>query len=194
MYKPNDHYAQKARKQGLKARSAFKLSEIQARHRILAKGNRVLDLGCAPGSWLQIALKIIGPTGLAVGIDIQSSAPLPPAANLKVLQGSVFEFDQISELSGLTFDVVLSDMAPSTTGIRVVDQSRSAELAKAAFEIAQNRLVRGGNFCAKVFESPEVNGLFAKMKLSFRQTFRFRPQSTRKESTEIFLVGTHFLA
>ena len=193
MYKANDYYAQKAKKLGFKARSAFKLQEIQAQHRLLAKGDRVLDLGSAPGSWLQLALKIIGSTGSIMGIDL-TAIHLPPSPNLTIIKGSVFEFANIPDFAGLCFDVVLSDMAPNTTGIRSIDQSRSFELTLAAWEIARKRLLSGGNFCAKVFESPQVAELEKAMKNSFRQTHRIRPQSTQKSSTEIFLVGKGFCA
>ena len=146
-----DQFHRKAKKEGYLARAAFKLQTIDQKAKLFAPGQRVLDLGCSPGSWLQYAAKQIGPKGMLVGIDrgpIDLTMP-----NLRVEVGDVFEVP-ISQLTGELdhFDVVLSDMAPDTSGVRRLDQDRSEMLFEHALHIAEQTLSQGGNFAGKLFQ------------------------------------------
>ena len=180
-----DFYSRKAKSSGRAARSVYKLEEMDQRWHILAKGQRVLDLGCSPGSWLQYAAEKVGPQGQAIGYDLKPvNATLPAHAEARV--GDVYELD-IEALG--TFDVILSDMAPNTTGDRKTDAWRSAGLAENAMFIAQQSLKPGGHFIAKVLEGGDVPELIKKLREYYHKASQTRPKATRKESTEIFLVG-----
>jgi len=180
-----DFYSRRAKASGRAARSVYKLEEMDQRWKILKKGQRVLDLGCSPGSWLQYAAEKIGPQGEAIGYDLKPvNATLP--AHAEALIGDVYELD-IESLG--TFDVVLSDMAPSTIGDRKTDAWRSAALAENAMLLAERILNPGGHFIAKILEGGDVPELIKKMRTQYAKATQTRPKATRKESTEIFLVG-----
>lgn len=183
-----DHFTRAAQKAGYRARSVFKLEEIDRRARLLQGGQRVLDLGCSPGSWSQYAAKRVGRRGQVVGIDLKAVQPI--AANVRLIRGDAFE-TPVDELrgDGPLFDVVLSDMAPATSGNRFTDHMRSIELCRRALAVAIEALRPGGHFVCKVFEGEEVNPLAETLKGSFAQVKRFKPKGTRSESVELFLVG-----
>jgi len=185
-----DHYFRKAKKEHFLARAFYKLEEIQKKHRILRKGQRVLDLGAAPGSWIQLAEGLVGPSGLVLGIDLK---PIERTFSRHVitLQGDIFDRGLVEETleEYIPFDVVLSDMAPSTSGIRVADAARSALLFERAFEIAQAVLKPGGTFLAKIFHGSDFHDLLLKVKLRFHQTRVIRPDATRKQSKEIYILA-----
>ncbi|MGB5984411.1 MAG: RlmE family RNA methyltransferase [Desulfobacterales bacterium] len=185
-----DHYTRRAQKENYPARSVYKLQQIQTRYRILKKGQRVLDLGCAPGSWLLYAAKLVGAAGQVTGIDLK---PLKGrfSSQVTVLQADVLERGQAPWTTmKADFQVLLSDMAPATTGRREVDATRSAQLAQAALEIAQSHLQDGGAFICKIFEGPEVNSYIQMVGDCFQQVKRFRPAATRKASSELYIVAT----
>jgi 23S rRNA (uridine2552-2'-O)-methyltransferase len=185
-----DHYFRKAKKQHYLTRAVYKLEEIQKKYKILRKGCRVLDLGAAPGSWIQLARGIIGQSGLIVGIDLKPiEHPFPNS--VVTLQGDIFdrEFVEATLRDHLPFDVVLSDMAPATSGIRVADSARSALLFERAFEIARWALQPGGTFLAKIFHGSEFHQLLAELKKQFGQTRVIRPEATRKQSKEIYVLA-----
>lgn len=184
-----DHYTRQAKKDNYAARSAYKLQEIQKKHKILNKGARVLDLGCAPGSWLQFTVKMIGPTGRLVGIDL-SPVTLTMPENVTVITGDVADIEgHLNELDQTRFDLVLSDMAPATTGNRLVDEARSMGLCEAALYIAEKKLVSGGSFVCKIFQGSEFKLFTDKVRGRFQRQLAFRPQSTRKASREVFVIG-----
>lgn len=184
-----DHYTRKAKKENYAARSAYKLQEIQKKHAILTRGARVLDLGCAPGSWLQFASKTIGPGGRLVGIDLTPVTILTPD-HVTVFTGDVADLeDHLAELGQPRFDVVLSDMAPATTGNRHVDEARSVGLCEAALYIAEQRLVTGGSFVCKIFQGSGFTSFTGQVKQRFAKQTAFRPKSTRKASREVFVIG-----
>jgi len=189
MRKLKDHYFRRAKKEGYLARSVYKLQELDRRYGIIAAGGRVLDLGSAPGSWAQYALKAVGRKGLVIAVDIEPLKWKTPA-NLIFLGRDVFQLND-EELEALSpyFDVILSDMAPSTTGIRERDARLSIELAERALQIAEKFLRPGGNFLAKVFEGPEFSNLLREVKSSFRFAKASKPPASRRESREIYLVG-----
>lgn len=147
-----DHYTRRAKKEKYPARSVYKLEEIQQKFRILGKGDRVLDLGCAPGSWLLFAAKQTGSSGQVIGIDLQKlSIDLPPHA--QAIQADVTDPETgWVELAGGKFDVVISDMAPATTGNKVVDTARSFDLCRAALDVALKVLKPGETWFAKFFK------------------------------------------
>jgi 23S rRNA (uridine2552-2'-O)-methyltransferase len=190
-YNPKDHYFKKAKEQNFAARSVFKLEEIDQRFRVLKPGQVVLDLGASPGSWSQYASQKIGASGRVLGVDLSPvTVKLPNAvfiqADLRDLQ-----LEQVFQEHGFTppFDLVLSDMAPKTTGIRITDQARSMELCELALDIARRFLKPGGHFVCKLFHSDDFTKLRDDIKKSFVKFEAVKPDSTRRISKEIFLVG-----
>lgn len=187
MKKIQDHYFKEARKQGYAARSAFKLEEMDRKFRLLRKGQRVLDLGCAPGSWLQYAAKRVLPEGSLTGVDLK-----PVKINLpdqvRTFQKDIYMLDEtIFESS--QFDLVLSDMAPDTTGIPFVDSQRSYDLNAQALMLAKRHLKSGGTLVLKVFQGEPLNQLKSDFRSSFNSFKLFKPKSSRSESVEIYLLG-----
>ncbi|PID40635.1 MAG: 50S rRNA methyltransferase [Proteobacteria bacterium] len=184
-----DHYTHKARKENFAARSVYKLQEIQKKYRLLSKGARILDLGCAPGSWLQFAAQQAGPGGRVVGIDL-TPVTISLPEQVTVLTGDVADLEgHLAELGQTRFDAVLSDMAPSTTGNRHVDQARSLGLCEAALYIAEHALVPGGNFVCKMFQSGDTQAFTEAVRKQFQRQAALRPKSTRKTSREVFVIG-----
>lgn len=188
-YKRPDRFTQKAKEEGYAARSVYKLDEIDRRARILRRGQRVLDLGCAPGSWAKYAIER---TGGVVGVDLTETA-LPGGT---FLTASIYDVTvaQLREALGGNADVVLSDMAPLTTGTRDADHYAQIELARRAFEIACEILVPGGAFVCKVFEGQDAKAFELDVRKRFEETRRMRPEAVRANSREWFLVSTGFRA
>ena len=184
-----DHYTHQARREKFAARSVYKLQEIQKKYRILSRGARVLDLGCAPGSWLQFAAQQTGPGGQVVGIDL-TPVTIDLPQQVTVITGDVADLEgHLAELGQTRFDVVLSDMAPATTGNRHVDQARSLGLCEAALYIAERTLVPGGNFVCKMFQSGDTQAFTEAVRSRFQRQTALRPKSTRKASREVFIIG-----
>ncbi|HWE29376.1 MAG TPA: RlmE family RNA methyltransferase [Polyangia bacterium] len=184
----HDVFHRRAKQQGFVARSVFKLEEIDQKHKLLRKGQRVLDLGCRPGSWLQYAGSIVGPDGALVGID---RTPLDqPVPNSRIVVGDVFTVD-LAELKGPLdgFDVVMSDMAPDTTGVRSLDQARSEGLFERALEIAELTLAQHGHFVGKLFQGPDWQRLISRAREGFREVKTMKPAGSRKESIEQYVVA-----
>jgi len=186
-----DRFHQKAKKQGFLARAVFKLTELDAQFKLFKPGQRVLDLGCAPGSWLQYAREQVGDKGILVGLD---RAPLRgEVGGARVVVGDVLTIDPKVLLGDLTaFDVVLSDMAPDTSGIRQVDQARSEALFERALEIATLVLAPGGNFVGKLFQGPEFKNLIEAVRGKFAVAKTAKPESSRQISIEQYVVGKGF--
>lgn len=186
-----DHFHKQARKQGYRARAVFKLEDIDKRFGLVERGARVLDLGCAPGSWLQYCKTRVGPSGSLVGID---RAPLdPPLSGARVLAGDVFTIS-VDELRGdlAGFDVVLSDMAPDTSGVRHVDQARSEALFERALDIAESVLVPGGHFVGKLFQGPAFQDLIKRCRGEFAAVKLVKPEASRTRSIEQYVVARGF--
>jgi 23S rRNA (uridine2552-2'-O)-methyltransferase len=186
-----DRFHQQARRLGYRARSVFKLEELDQKLRLLSVGQRVLDLGCAPGSWIQYAAEKVGRAGALVGLD---RAPIElELPNFRMVVGDVHEVDPAELLGNLSaFDVVLSDMAPDTTGVRHVDQSRSEALFERALAIAESTLAPGGNFAAKLFMGPDFPDLLARCRREFSRVKAVKPAGSRTESIEQYVVGLGF--
>lgn len=184
-----DHYTRQAQKEHYPARSVFKLAEIQKKHRIIARGDRVLDLGCAPGSWLLFAAQQTGPAGRLVGVD-RTPVTQPMPANVTTLVGDVYELCQAADAAlGGGFQVVLSDMAPATTGDKGGDAARSFQLCQAALEVADALLLNSGHFVCKIFQGEDFKTFCDQVKMRFDRMDIFKPQSSRKASREIFVIG-----
>ena len=186
-----DHYSKKAKAEGFAARSVYKLEEIQRRFRILKGGARVVDLGCAPGSWSAYAASICSKKRL-VGMDITLMDRYPGT----FLHGSILEVptERVEDALGGPADVVLSDMAPFTNGNRFSDHIRQLELARAAFDTACRLLRPGGAFVVKVFDGQDAQEFTLAVRRRFETVKRLKPPATRHESVEFFLVATGFQA
>jgi 23S rRNA (uridine2552-2'-O)-methyltransferase len=186
-----DRFHQKAKKKGFLARAVFKLEELDQQFKLFKPGQRVLDLGCAPGSWLQYARSKVGPTGMLVGLD---RGPLRgDVGGARIVVGDVMKID-VAELKGdlPEFDVVLSDMAPDTSGIRHLDQMRSEALFERALEIAALVLAPGGNFVGKLFQGPDFKKLTEQVRSMFEVGKTAKPASSRQISIEQYVVGKGF--
>jgi 23S rRNA (uridine2552-2'-O)-methyltransferase len=186
-----DAFHQKAKKEGFLARAVYKLEEIDQKHEIFARGQRVLDLGCAPGSWLQYARSQIGETGVLVGLDRAALRAAVP--NARIVVGDVATIP-VAELVGdlKAFDVVLSDMAPDTSGVRHLDQARSENLFERALEIACEVLAPGGNFVGKLFQGPDFKRLTEAVRARFAVQRTAKPASSRQISIEQYVIGKGF--
>ncbi len=183
-----DHYTLRARKENYAARSVYKLAEIQKKHRLISPGKAVLDLGCAPGSWLQFAAEQTGPRGRVVGIDLHPVKVALPA-HVQVITGDIYELGPEASQSLGSFDVVLSDMAPATTGHKFSDAVRSFDLCRAALATAEQVLKPGGHFVCKIFQGEDFKPFCDQVKDKFKRMQIFKPQSSRKASREIFIIG-----
>jgi len=188
-----DPFRTRARAEGYVARAVYKLKEIDEKYGLCREGMRVLDLGCSPGSWLQYLAARVGRQGLVLGVD---AAPLaiPAAPPLYFLQSEVESLD-LESLAAISpdFDLVVSDLAPNTTGVREVDQQRSLELAQQALKIARRFLRPGGHFLVKLFGGPDLPELAAAIKKEFRTFRQVKPASSRAASREVYLLGLHRL-
>jgi 23S rRNA (uridine2552-2'-O)-methyltransferase len=183
----HDVFHQRAKKEGFAARAVYKLEEIDTRHPLFKPGARVLDLGCKPGSWLQYAGKQVGPRGHLVGLDRTALDVVIPGARL--LTGDVFAVTRAQlagELEG--FDVVLSDMAPDTSGVRSMDQARSETLFERALDLALELLVPGGHFVGKLFQGPDFPRLLGRCRAAFGKVAVVKPKGSRAESIEQYVV------
>jgi 23S rRNA (uridine2552-2'-O)-methyltransferase len=187
-----DLYFQKAKEEGYRARSAYKLIQIQDRFRVLHRGDTVLDLGAAPGSWSQVARDLVGSHGLVIAVDLQS---IEPIEDVLAIQGDVTD-PQVQEkmvgAAGGHVDVVLSDAAPNVSGVRVRDHALSIALVYAALTIARRALKPGGSFVAKVFEGEDFPQLLVDLRACFERVKPFYPEATRREGYEVFVICRGF--
>ncbi len=185
-------YFQKAKQEGYRARSAYKLLQIQEKFHIIRRGDIVVDLGAAPGSWSQVTVELVGGKGRVIALDLQ---PLEPIPGVTILQGDMTDpavQAQVIALAGGRANVVLSDAAPSTTGIKLRDHVLSIELGRAALAVAKKLLVPGGNLVIKVFEGEDLPGLIHDVKMAFHPVKMHTPPATRNESWEAFIVAQGF--
>jgi 23S rRNA (uridine2552-2'-O)-methyltransferase len=187
-YKRADSFTKAAKAQGYPARSVFKLEEIDRRTRLLRSGQRVLDLGAAPGSWAKYAAERVGPNGRVLAIDLSEiNAFMPP--HVTCVRGDVFALEA-DVLEGFApYHVVLSDMAPATTGTRFADQARSFELFMRAVDVAEKALEPGGAFVGKLFMSEDFARAKERVRALFSEVRVLRPEATRSQSYEVFVVG-----
>jgi 23S rRNA (uridine2552-2'-O)-methyltransferase len=190
-YDPRDRFFRKAKREGLRARSAYKLDEIQRRLRILRPGGRVLDLGAAPGGWCQIAAREVGPAGLVLGIDLEPIPGLAPPVRTWVADAFAPELlDRLRKEGGAPYDAVLSDLAPKTSGVRDADEARSLALARRAMELARQVLKPAGSLVVKVFMGGEFEGFLQELRRAFERVKVVKPEaSVARASKEVYLIG-----
>jgi 23S rRNA (uridine2552-2'-O)-methyltransferase len=188
----NDPYARAAREQGLRSRAAFKLMELDDRFRVIRPGARVVDLGAAPGGWTQVALRRAGPRAKVVALDLLPMDPVPGATVLRGdFQDAAAEAAVLAALDGPA-DLVLSDMAPNTTGHGATDHLRILALAELALDFALKVLAPGGAFVAKVFQGGSERGLLEALRRNFSTVRHAKPPASRKDSSELYVVATGF--
>lgn len=186
----DDHYVQQAHKDGYRARAAYKLTEINEKTKLIQKGMTVVDLGSAPGSWSQVAGRIVGDDGVMIASDI---LPMDKLENVTFIQGDFREqdvFDKImAEVNGRKVDVVLSDMAPNTSGNSAVDQPRMMYLCELAVDFALSVLPAGGALIMKVFEGEGSQELRLQLQKQFGKVKSIKPAASRARSREIFWIA-----
>lgn len=194
VYNRKDKYYQKAKTEGKASRAFYKLEEIQQKFKLIKPGDAIVDLGCAPGGWLQSLAKLVGKSGTIVGVDFEplTIEVLPPIIFIKEDVMSEALAGQIKNKLGRVADLVVSDLAPHTTGVKFRDSFLSYELVSRAFEIAQDVLKVGGSFVAKIFPGVDQQELQNILKKYFRSVKQFVPSSTRKTSNEFYIVATGF--
>jgi len=188
-----DRYRRLAKDQGYRARSAFKLLQLNSSYHILKRGSKVVDLGCAPGGWLQVAAKEVGPAGKVIGVDLK---PVEPVASAVVLEGSVEEPSVLEEiaaiLGGVKADVILSDLAPNVSGVWDIDHARQISLSTIALGFARQTLKGGGSAVFKVFEGDMLSEFRDELKKSFGRVLLSKPSASRQQSSELYIVCLDF--
>ena len=183
-----DQFRRLAREQGYRSRSAFKLKQINESYKILNRGNCVVDLGCAPGGWIQIALSEVGPKGKVIGIDIKKIEPLTKAF---FIQGNIQDeeiINSILKFSNSSVDVVLSDLSPNVSGNWDLDHARQIDLTRTALKLSNKILKKGGKVVLKVFQGDMLNELIDELKKEFKKIIRTKPNASRQTSSEIYLI------
>ena len=183
-----DQFRRLARDQGYRSRSAFKLKQINESYRILNKGHCVVDIGCAPGGWLQVALSEVGHKGKVIGIDIKKIEPLNEAF---VIQGNIEDEDIINsilKISNSNVDVVLSDLSPNVSGNWDLDHARQIDLTRSALKLTDKILKKGGKVVLKVFQGDMLNELIVEIKKEFKKVILTKPNASRQVSSEIYLI------
>ncbi len=190
----NDEYVKKAQKDGFRSRAAYKLLEINERDHILSPGMKVVDLGAAPGGWLQVAAKIVGKKGLVIGLDLLN---IEPVNDVVLLQGDFRENDiyeaLMAELKGEKVDVVISDMSPNISGMDSVDQPRSIYLAELVQAFSQQVLKKGGSVLLKLFQGAGFDEYISSMRGDFSKVYIRKPKASRARSREVYVLAKGYL-
>ena len=187
----NDPFVQRAKSEGWRARAAYKLMEIDDRDKLIRPGMVVVDLGAAPGSWSQVAIKRVGESGRVFALDL---LPMEPIGGVEFMQGDfhdeafVERFEEM--LGGRQVDLVMSDIAPNISGIPSSDQARSVYLAELALDFAQKHLAQGGRFLVKVFQGEGFDAFRKQMENEFKSVLVRKPQASRGRSSEVYLLGS----
>ena len=193
MRKVRDYYYKKAKKDKYPARSIYKLEEVQQKYRLLGKGDSVLDIGCYPGSWSLYASETVGPRGIVVGVDLQQAegSPRSGGAEIHWLCRDITEPDFIGQVRKIrsAFKVIISDIAPKTTGNKWADHQQSMRLVEHTLALTEALLHEKGNYLCKVFQGEDLPALVADLKKRFAMTKVIKPDSSRKESREVFVLG-----
>lgn len=194
-YKRKDSFHQRAKREGYRSRAAYKLAEIAERHALLARGERVVDLGCWPGGWLQVAAERVGPTGRVVGVDLAAIDPPLGIANVIAIQGDFTQpavVQAILDALGGPADVLLSDAAPKLTGVRDADRAHEEALLEAVAAALPVLLRPGGDLLCKLLDSPEADAIGRRLGATFREARTLRPEATRKGSAERYLLARSY--
>jgi 23S rRNA (uridine2552-2'-O)-methyltransferase len=187
-----DQYRRLAKDQGYRARSAYKLLQMNRSYKIIKKGDKVVDLGCAPGGWLQVAMKEVGSSGKVIGVDLK---PVTPVAGATILQGSIENpnvLSKIAEILGCKADVILSDMAPNVSGVWDIDHARQISLSTIALGFARRVLRVGGSSVFKIFEGEMLKEFKWELRKSFGKVLLSKPSASRQESSELYIVCLDF--
>ncbi|OFV68453.1 MAG: Ribosomal RNA methyltransferase J [Candidatus Syntrophoarchaeum caldarius] len=189
----HDYFWKEAKRWGYRSRASFKLIQINERFGVIRKGYRVLDLGAAPGGWLQVAKEIAGKKGTVIGVDLLRIEPIDGVFTLKMNMKHPELIERIMEFTeGKKIDTVLSDASPNLSGNWSWDHGRSIDLAETALEISEKILKPGGNFVVKVFQGDMYRRFFKEVSLRFDKTNAYTPLASRKESAEIYVIGKGF--
>ncbi|MFD1646506.1 23S rRNA (uridine(2552)-2'-O)-methyltransferase [Haloarchaeobius litoreus] len=193
-----DHWYNKSKQEGYRSRAAYKLKQLDRKEGLFGPGNTVVDLGAAPGGWLQVAAEEVGSQGTVIGVDFQRIKAFDEEYDDRVetIRGDMTEEDtkeQVREAAGNEVDVVLSDMAPNMTGEYQLDHARSVHLARQAFETALDVLDTGGDFAVKVFQGQDLDDLREDIEAEFQYVRTTTPEASRDESSEVYLVAKHRL-
>lgn len=190
MYNRKDSYYLKAKKEGYLSRAAYKLLEMDKKYKIIRRGDHVLDLGAAPGGWSQAALMLTGPSGSVTAVDLKAVDGVR-GENFRFFQGDMMSEEVVALVEGAVpqkYDVIISDMAPHTSGIRLKDHMESAYLVEKVFHLTDRLLKKGGRLLVKLFDGQERANIVNRMRASFKQVKLIRPEATRKESFEMYIV------
>lgn len=193
MRKLHDRFFKQAKREGKLARSVYKLEELDRKDRILKEGDRVLDLGASPGSWLEYILEVIGPGGIACAVDLKPiHKKFKGRAHFRKLDIREFRGDEFADAAPDGFDVIVSDMAPNTSGIRIVDQANSLELCEIVLDVSDRLLKQNGNVVCKIFYGPETEKFRARVAGRFKIAKIRKPDACRDESIETYVLGLGF--
>jgi len=187
-----DQYRRLAKDQGYRARSAYKLLQLNHSYHIIKKGSKVVDLGCAPGGWIQVVTNEVGQAGKVIGIDLK---PVEPVAGATVLKGSIEDIDMLEKIAGILgdkADVILSDLSPNVSGLWDIDHARQISLSTIALGFARQVLRVGGSAVFKVFEGDTLSEFRAELKSSFGRVLLNKPLASRQESSELYIVCLDF--
>ncbi|MGP3667231.1 MAG: RlmE family RNA methyltransferase [Candidatus Bathyarchaeota archaeon] len=189
-----DFFYKKSKLEGYRSRAAYKLLQANKSYHFIKPGDVVADLGCAPGGWLQVAVKVVGLKGRVFGVDVKPIKPLN-MENIKFLLDDVSNPElpeKLLKLAGKNFDVVLSDLSPNLTGIWEVDHARQIDLAEKAYKIAYLILKNNGTFFTKVFDGPYLKDFIHKVKKNFKDVKILKPKASRPESAELYILAKGF--
>ena len=193
MRKVRDYYFNKAKKEKYPARSIYKLEEVQKKYRFLRPGDSVLDLGCHPGSWSLYASEVVGKRGVVVGVDLQETAgaPRPEGAEIHWLCQDIMDPEMITMVRKFrpAFKVLISDLAPKTTGNRWADHQQSLHLVRRTLALAGILLYEGGHYICKIFQGEDFPEFVQEVKELFETVKVIKPKSSRTESREVFVLG-----
>lgn len=201
-YQRRDRLYRQAKEEGLRSRASYKLEELDKKHHLLRPGAAVLDLGCAPGGWVQVAARRVGPNGTVVGVDLEATPAFSEAelgkkaAAPRLITGDVRDsqvLDALVSYAPTGYDLVLSDMSPKLSGVRDRDLAAAVELVSTALETARHTLKAGGSFVAKIFPGPESDEVFKEVQRTFKKAQRVNLKSSRSTSNEFYFVAHGFL-
>jgi 23S rRNA (uridine2552-2'-O)-methyltransferase len=191
--KKKEHFYKEAKRTGYRARSAFKLQQIQVRFNLIPKNGIVVDLGAAPGGWSQVAKEMVGEQGIVIGADLSSIKPLE---NVQFIQGDITQSETVEHIKDLmnskSADVVMSDMSPDISGRYSVDQARSAWLCECALRVVNKILRPGGHFICKIFEGEDTKEFIEKVRQQFMVVKTFSPEASRKSSSEVYIIAKSY--
>jgi len=189
----NDEYVKRSQKEGFRSRAAYKLLELQEKDRFIKPGQVIVDLGAAPGGWLQVAAPLVGRKGKIIGLDLLE---IDPMAEVQLIQGDFREesvLEQLNEaLDGRRVDLVISDMAPNVSGVAAVDQPRAMYLCELALDFCRHALKPGGGLVVKVFQGEGFDEFFRDLKSSFGRVVTRKPKASRPKSREVYLVAGNY--